>query len=96
VHRIGDGVDADAAIFGAGVAGSPQLRPLDTVSAMFAPGSTHLVAIAQYGDERELRVFTVPLAILAGEKTPWKQAVDIPDGVISVAAFGDDLYAISH
>ena len=96
VHRIGTNADDDPVLFGAGVAGSPDLRPLDTVFALYAAGSTHVVAVAQYGDEREWRVFTVPLAVLAGEKTPWKAVLDIPDGVISVALFGNDLYALTH
>jgi prolyl oligopeptidase len=96
VHRLGGNPDQDEPIFGAGVVSGIEVRPVELVFAVAQPGSQHVVAIAVNGTQRELRIWTAPLAALDGPRTPWKQVADTSDAVTDFTIKGDTLYAMTH
>lgn len=96
LHRLGSDPDQDPALFGAGVGAGIDVRPVELVFASIVPASRHVVALAVNGTQRELRIWTAPLAALDGAKTPWKAVVDTSDQVTDMAVAGDTLFAISH
>jgi prolyl oligopeptidase len=96
VHTIGADPESDVALFGAGVNTSIAIKPVELVFANIAPKSDYVIALAVNGVQREIRMWTTPLAALAGDKTPWTAVVDTSDDVTDAAVFGSTIYLLTH
>jgi prolyl oligopeptidase len=96
VHRLGDDPDRDPVLFGAGVSSALDIQPVELSYAGYSPGSSYVVATAYNGTQHEIRVWVVPLAALAGGKTPWVKVSETSDDVTDIAIAGDTAYVISH
>ena len=96
VHALGDAPDRDVPLFGAGVTPLAAIDPDENVVVAHTPGSAHVVALAINGVQREFRLWTAPLALLDGERTPWVRVVDTADAVTDYAVRGDALYLVTH
>ncbi len=96
VHRLGDEPDRDVALFGAGVTPRAEIGPDENVVVHHPPGSSHVVALAINGVQREFRLWTAPLAALDAAHTPWVRVVDTADAVTDYAVQGDAIYLMTH
>jgi prolyl oligopeptidase len=96
LHRLGSDPEQDVALFGAGVVAGIDIRPVEFVFANVVPGSHYVVAAAVNGTQREVRLWTAPIAALDGTNTPWKPVADTSDEVTDFAVKGDTLFALTH
>ena len=96
VHVLGDDPAKDVAIFGAGVSSVARVDPVELVVVTLPPGADHVVALAINGVQREMRMWTAPVAALDGARTPWKKAVDTDDAVTDFTVAGPHLYLMTH
>ena len=104
-HAVGTGPEADTPVFGYGL--SPQVPlALDDVPQVVAiPGSSYVFGVIVRGVQNENAVFYAPRQLVAGAGTPWRRladfaddvaAVDEDDGLMGLAARGDDVYLLTH
>ena len=71
VHKMGDDPEKDSALIGVGVSAAVTLEPAD-IAIVYKPlGSDYMIVQAFNGTQRELRLWTAPVASLNGDKTPW-------------------------
>jgi prolyl oligopeptidase len=96
IHKLGDNPDNDILLFGSGVSPLAKVEPAELVFVSNPLGTSHLLAVAINGVQRELRAWVAPLSALNGDKTPWVKVVDTADDVTDLAAQGDALYLMSH
>jgi len=96
IHKLGDNPDNDVLLFGAGVSPLATLTSEENVFAYNPLGTSHVLALAINGVQRELRVWVAPLSALNGDKTPWVKITDSTDDVTDLAAQGDALFLMSH
>ena len=96
IHKPGDNPDNDVLLLGAGVSPLVTLTPEENIFAANPLGTTHVLALAINGVQREMRVWVAPLSALNGDKTPWVKVVDTADDVTDLAAQGDTLFLMSH
>ena len=96
IHKLGDNPDNDTLLFGSGVSPLATVRPAELVFAANPLGTSHVLAMAINGVQRELRVWVAPLSALNGDKTPWVRVTDTVDDVTDLAAQGDALFLLSH
>jgi prolyl oligopeptidase len=96
VHRLGENSDADTPLFGTGVSPRVTLDPVEFLAVFNPVGSSHVLALAINGVQREFKLWVAPLAALDGANTPWVKVVDNADDVTDVAVQGDAIYLLSH
>jgi prolyl oligopeptidase len=96
IHKPGDNPDNDALLLGAGVSPLMTVTPEESVLAVNPLGTSHILAVAINGVQRELRIWVAPLSALNGDKTPWIKVTDTADDVTDLAAQGDALFLMSH
>ena len=73
-----------------------KLEPADITIAYKPLGSEYMIVQAFNGTQRELRLWTAPVASLNGDKTPWVKIADFEDEVTDVAISGDTVYLMTH
>lgn len=99
-HQLGKHPNTDTVIFGIGerATGSvaAELIDIDIPQLLVPRGSTTALAIVQRGDENERTIYAAPLASIGKPGTPWKKIVDRRDQVVKFAAYGKDLFVVSH
>jgi len=96
IHALGTDPENDVAIFGSGVVANVAVTPVELTFVIYTPGSPHLVAQAVNGVQREVRVWTAPIAKLSGASTPWTAVAETSDEVTDVTVHGDDVYLLTH
>ena len=96
VHKLGENPDADMPLFGTGVSPRVALDPVEFVTVFNPVGSSHVLALAINGVQREFKLWVAPMAALDGGNTPWVKVVDNADEVTDVAVQGDAMYLLSH
>ena len=96
VHKLGENPDADTPLFGTGVSPRVTLDPVEFLAVFNPVGSSHVLALAINGVQREFKLWVAPLAALDGGNTPWVKVVDNADDVTDVAVQGDAMYLLSH
>ncbi|HEY1710522.1 MAG TPA: prolyl oligopeptidase family serine peptidase [Rhizomicrobium sp.] len=96
LHKIGTDPATDVALIGTGVAGSPQVSPVDVSYIVAQPGSNYALAIISHGDVPGLELLIAPLAEAVKPGAHWHQFSDTPDGITNVVLHGDTLYLLTH
>jgi prolyl oligopeptidase len=96
VHVLGTDPAKDVAVLGAGVSPRVAMTPSESAYVALPPGSSQLLAIVFNGVQRELALWSAPLAALSGADTPWTPVVDRADDVVDFAVHGSDVYLVSH
>ncbi|MDX2220055.1 MAG: prolyl oligopeptidase family serine peptidase [Burkholderiales bacterium] len=99
-HQLGKHPNTDTVMFGIGesVSGpaAAELIDIDIPQILVPRGSTTALAIVQRGDENERTIYAAPLASIGKPGTPWKKIVDRRDQVVKYAAYGKDLFVVTH
>ena len=96
VHKLGDDPEKDSVLIGVGVSAAVKLEPAD-ITIVYKPiGSDYMIVQAFNGTQRELRLWTAPVASLNGDKTPWVKVAGFEDEVTDLAISGDSVYLMTH
>lgn len=99
-HQLGKNPNTDALMFGIGSQASGpaanDLIDIDIPQILVPRGSTTALAIVQRGDETDRSIYALPLASLGKPGAPWKKIVDRRDHVVKYAAYGKDLFLVTH
>ena len=82
----------------AGVGGNPRIELLPTQSPQIlaTPGSKWAIAQVYDGVQRELRLYSAPLAQAVKPDAPWVPICNVADKVTDWAVFGDHIYLRTH
>jgi prolyl oligopeptidase len=100
LHRLGEDPENDLPVFGNGINRDVALDPFDEPVIVLSDRSDWMVGVAIHGALPELTIYVAPRAALGQPATiPWKQVVDVEDGVVttpdyldSIALDGNTLY----
>ncbi len=99
-HQLGKHPNTDTLMFGIGSdvsgAAAAELIDIDIPQILVPRGSTTALAIVQRGDENERTIYALPAASLGKPGAPWKKIVDRRDQVVKIAAYGKDLFLVTH
>jgi prolyl oligopeptidase len=96
LHRLDTDAAKDLALIGTGVAGSPQVTPVDIPFVAVQPGSQFALAIISHGSEPALEILIAPRADVASGKAAWRKIADTAEAVTGFAFSGDKLFLLSH
>ena len=96
LHVVGTSESADTVAVGMGLSPRLTVRPADMPFVTATPGSRYGVAVVANGVQREVAIYTAPLAAIGRPGTPWVKVCDFPDKVVSAAVHGEDIYLLTH
>lgn len=96
LHRIGRSADEDQVIFGHTVTKGLEIPNIAFPLVFVSPASEHAFAMVIMGVQREIELYTKPLALLEKPETPWERIAGLDDEVSDFTVFGDELYLLSH
>ncbi|MGH8674582.1 MAG: prolyl oligopeptidase family serine peptidase, partial [Burkholderiales bacterium] len=96
LHRLGHDAERDTLILGPGVSPRVDVPRTDFPYVIAIPGSRHAVAAVYAGVQREIVLYTAPLASVGNPGTPWVKICERADKVTDFAVKGDDLYLLTH
>ena len=96
LHRLGEDAARDTVILGPGISPRVEVPRTDFPYVLAIPGSRHAVAVIYAGVQREIVLYTAPLATVGKPGTPWVKICDRADKVTDLAVKGDDLYLLTH
>jgi prolyl oligopeptidase len=96
LHRPGADPEQDEPVLGPQLSPRVAIAPTEQPYVFVVPGSDFLVAMAVNGTQRELRIWSAPLAAYAGKDTPWQPVCDGADAVTDFTVIGRDIYLLSH
>lgn len=95
-HVLGTDPEKDVAILGAGVSPGVDIPPGAIPFVMVDPVSRHAIANVANGVQREVTLYTAPVAEVASGAPAWRKVVDPADQVTDFSWGGDDLFMVSH
>jgi prolyl oligopeptidase len=95
-HVMGKNPANDAPLFGIGVGKIEGLIDIDIPMIWVPQGSNTALAMVMRGDQHDIAIYSAPASTLIGSATPWKKIVDYSDQVIQIAAYGQDLFLLTH
>ncbi len=96
VHVLGTNPDNDPPLLGAGLAPGIAIEPAEIPVVASPIGSKYVIGLLVNGVQNEFKLYAVPLAALAGDKTPWVKIIDNADDVTGFDVAGDMLYLLTH
>ena len=96
LHRLGSDPASDTPLIGTGVAGSPEVTPVDIPAIFVPPGSQTAFAVVSHGATPGVELLSAPLAAAERPGAPWRRIADTPDGVTNLAVHGDRLFLLNH
>jgi prolyl oligopeptidase len=99
LHTVGANVngDADAAVFGRGVAKGLDVPEGQGTYVLLAPNSAYAIAVANHNmDSNPATLYVAPLAKVKDSGTPWRKVADVADGIVQYEQHGDMLYFVSQ
>jgi prolyl oligopeptidase len=96
LHRLGEDAARDTLLLGPGVTPKVEVPRTDFPTVLAIPGSRHAIAAIYAGVQRELVLYTAPLATVGKPGTPWVKICDKSDKVTDFAVNGDDIYLLTH
>jgi prolyl oligopeptidase len=96
LHRLGEDAARDTLILGPGVTPRVDVPRTDFPYVLAIPGSRHAIAAVYAGVQREIALYTAPLATVGKPATPWVRICDRADKVTDFAVKGDDIYLLTH
>ncbi len=91
-HRIGTDPEKDLLLLGPAVTPRVNVPRADFPAIVWVPGSRYAIALVVAGVQREISLYTAPLASVGKPDTPWVKICDAADKVVDFAVHGDDLY----
>ncbi len=95
-HRLGTDPEKDIPLIGAGVAGSPEVTPVDVAIIQPMAGTPYALALISHGSVPAIEVLIAPLADARKPGARWRKIVDTPEGVTGITLHDDTLYMLSH
>ena len=95
-HVLGRNPSSDTPLFGIGVGKVDDLVDIDIPRIVVPQGSNTALAIVQRGDEKEISIYEAPASALIGSGTPWRKVVERKHQVTQFAAYGQDLFLLTH
>jgi prolyl oligopeptidase len=95
-HVVGRPAAQDEIVFASGIGGAREVPEFVYPSIVVPEESGHAYAIARNGVAREIAVYQTPVKDLAAGRPRWKRIVAHEDGVISMIAWKDDIYLLTH
>ena len=96
LHRLGEDTERDTLILGPGVTPKVAVPRTDFPYVIATPGSRYAVAAVFAGVQRELALYSAPLATVGKPGTPWVKICDRSDKVTDFAVRGDDIYLLTY
>jgi prolyl oligopeptidase len=96
VHKLGANADADAEVLGPGFSPRINVGPAEQPYVFNVPGSRYAVAMVINGTQRELRLYSAPLAALSGKDTPWIPLAEAADEATDFTIAGDEIFLMTH
>ena len=92
LHRIGTDPARDELVAGPGVSPRMEVLAADFAFVQATPGSPHAIAVVVAGVQREVALYTAPLAAVGKPDTPWVRICDRADKITAFDVAGDDIY----
>ena len=96
LHEVGRPASADVAVAGMDVSPRMAVRRADLPFVAIIPGSRYAVAAVENGVQREVALYTAPVASLGKPDAPWTRICDFADKVIRWAVHGEDIYLLTY
>ncbi len=72
------------------------MAPTEQAFVIVTPGSRHAVAMVVADVEREVTLYSAPLATVGKPDTPWTKICGVADKVTSFTMKGDDIYLMTY
>lgn len=94
LHRIGTPTVTDRLVVARGMAGAPEMQPVEAPVAFVYPGSRTALLVLSDGVGRSLRLLRAPLADVTAGKARWVPVGSRADQIESVTMIGEDLYMV--
>jgi len=95
-HVLGTDPEKDVAILGAGVTPGVEISPAAIPFVIVDPVSRHAIGNVANGVQREVTLFSAPVAEVASGTPAWRKVVDPAEQVTDFCWSGDDLFLVSH
>jgi prolyl oligopeptidase len=95
LHVVGQSPENDIPVLGIDVSQHVQIAPVDLPAVITQIGSDYAVGLINHGVQREITLYTAPLAAV-GRDTPWAKLCDVDDDVTSFEVHGRDIFLLSH
>jgi prolyl oligopeptidase len=95
-HVLGTDPEKDVALLGPGVTPGVEIAPAALSFVMVDPVSRHAIGLVSNGVQREITLYTAPVAEVASGSPAWRKVVDPADGVTDFSWTGDQLFLVSH
>ena len=95
LHKLGAGADTDPVIVKQGTPGV-ALEAIDAPFVQVTPGSAWALAVLYAGTQREVTIYTAPLADAITGNAQWRALVTPDDKVTAYAVNGDSIYLLTH
>lgn len=92
LHRIGTDPARDELVAGPGVSPRMEVLAADFAFVRATPGSPHAIAVVVAGVQREVALYTAPVAAVGKLDTPWVRICDRADKITAFDVAGDDIY----
>ena len=96
LHEVGQPASADVAVAGMDVSPRMTVRRADLPFVAIIPGSRYAVAAVENGVQREVALYTAPVATLGKPDAPWTRICDFSDKVTRWAVNGEDIYLLTY
>jgi prolyl oligopeptidase len=95
-HVLGTDVEKDVLVLGPDVSPRVPVSPTEQAFVIVTPGSKHAVAMVVADVEREVTLYSAPLASVGRPDTPWTRICGTADKVTGYAVKGDDIYLMTY
>src|SRR5438067_3106744 len=96
MHEVCKLVSADVAV--SRMDGSPRMavRRTNLSFVVIIPSSRYAIAAVENGVQREVALYTAPVASLGKPYAPWSRICDFADKVVRWAVHGEDIYLLTY
>jgi prolyl oligopeptidase len=95
LHKLGEPVEKDVAIFGFELSPKITFEPLDFPSVRVFPTSEYVIGQIHHGDSQELTLYTARRDALGQKTIPWKKVCGVPDAVVAFEIHGEYGYLVT-
>jgi prolyl oligopeptidase len=96
LHTVGTDAGKDTLVLGPEVSPRVPVAPTEQAFVIVTPGSRHAVAMVVADVEREVTLYSAPLATVGKPGTPWTKICGVADQVTSFTMKGDDIYLMTY
>jgi prolyl oligopeptidase len=95
LHKLGEPVEKDVAVFGFELSPKITFEPLDFPSVRVFPTSEYVIGQIHHGDSQELTLYTARRDALGKKSVPWKKVCGVPDAVVAFEVHGEYGYLVT-